>query len=385
MTRFPRFAGTLLLAGLAVLQGCDDDNEAPLAPNEPRAQDARVFTVDQAALSATLTSSDQTVIKGNSRPAGGGRQRHRPLGRRHRQCLLPGRGAAQLERQARAVCARLPRRRRSADGRRAGHPQVPGRQRLCLGGVELQHQLLRRARRRRGHQRAGAGVQLDRREERPHAGRADAYLHHRRLDGRARHRRGDRRGEHPHRQQQGPLRRRGADVRRARRCRAVRLLRRVSSRGAAARRRAGDDLAGTELHHRRRPGGAQRDLGGVPVGLDDRRRHSRRREAQADREELHRRRAAELRHRLRAAVRATRRPSGAPSGATARSTASSARTASTPPASSTSSTTTPRCRPRSRPSTPPPTASRATPRRTACVPTACAGSRRRTPTSTCRW
>ena len=66
MTRFPRFAGTLLLAGLAVLQGCDDDNEAPLAPNEPRTQDARVFTVDQTALSATLTSSDQTVIKGNS-------------------------------------------------------------------------------------------------------------------------------------------------------------------------------------------------------------------------------------------------------------------------------------------------------------------------------
>ena len=66
MTRFPRLAGTLLLAGLTLLQGCDDDNEAPLAPNEPRAQDARVFTVDQAALNATLTSSDQTVIKGNS-------------------------------------------------------------------------------------------------------------------------------------------------------------------------------------------------------------------------------------------------------------------------------------------------------------------------------
>ena len=66
MKNLTRLASAMALIGMTALYGCSDDDDVPPAPNEPRAQDTRSFTVDETALRATLSSADQTVIKGNA-------------------------------------------------------------------------------------------------------------------------------------------------------------------------------------------------------------------------------------------------------------------------------------------------------------------------------
>ena len=69
MTRFTAMAPAvaLALAFGAALPGCsnDTDGSVALAPNEPRTQDTRSFSVDQAALQATLVASDSATLKGH--------------------------------------------------------------------------------------------------------------------------------------------------------------------------------------------------------------------------------------------------------------------------------------------------------------------------------
>ena len=308
MSRSPRLAGLVLLAGLAALHGCSSDDDQPIAPSEPRAQDARTFSADEAAVKATLVTSDPATLKGNGAllPIAGIDT--------DRWAGILGTGA-----DSAAYQVEVP---RNWNGKLVmyAHGYRGEGSNLTVSAPSIRRYLVSQgyawaaSSYSRNYYDVRAGVedtnalalafnsiaaQNGRTLAKPERVYITGHSMGGHVTGAAIDEENIRDANH-----KVALRRRGADVRRARRHRAVRVLRRLPGGRAAARRPAGDDLAGAGLRHHRRPGGAQRDLGRVPLGQHPRRAHlARRREAQADRQELHRRRAAELRHRLRAAER----------------------------------------------------------------------------------
>ena len=87
------------------------------------------------------------------------------LGRPQRR-RLPDRGAGELERSPGHVGARLSRHRSRADGRQPSAARVPDRQRLRVGGIELQQERLRPCDGRPEHPRPGRTVQREVRQAR---------------------------------------------------------------------------------------------------------------------------------------------------------------------------------------------------------------------------
>ncbi len=79
--------------------------------------------------------------------------RHRPVLGGPQRCRLPRRSSGELERRPGAVGPRLPRHRSRAHRRQPSAPRVVDTQRLCLGGVELQQERLRRGPGSEGHPR----------------------------------------------------------------------------------------------------------------------------------------------------------------------------------------------------------------------------------------
>ena len=144
----------------------------------------------------------------------GAERRDRSLGRRTRRCGLPHRGAQdRLERQAGAVGAWVRGNRQCADSAESTDPPPLDRERLCVGGVELQQKLLRRARGPGGHQCLDAGVQQYLCGQWPHPRHSISHLPDRLLDGRAHCSSGNRGGSVRDCAEQGALRRRHAHVR----------------------------------------------------------------------------------------------------------------------------------------------------------------------------
>ena len=149
-TRIGRLSA-VAIASLALLSACGGGDDNPV-PEEARAQDTRTFTARQRRRDHLRrdgrAAGDTVDMSTTSRWAGvldGAAYRVEVPANWNGKLVMYAHGYAGT---GAALSVAQP-----------VDPPLPDPERLCLGGVELQQELLRRARRRRGHQRAGARVQ----------------------------------------------------------------------------------------------------------------------------------------------------------------------------------------------------------------------------------